>query len=125
MLCAIYNMDDTCRPAMHQVMYASRYKVKVSSYTVQYPVLRIAQSALHFTPWQACPIKHHLGFSGKQLMREDSLYTNIHMSIAKYLYVHTVSELWHYVEWKNLPKVWYGNTGYESGLILSSAVAQG
>ena len=30
-------------------------------------VFRIAQSAIHFTPWQTCLIEHHLGFSGKHL----------------------------------------------------------
>ena len=44
---------------------------------------KIAQSDLHFTPWETCPIKHHLGFSGKNpatllLMREDYSCTNIH-----------------------------------------------
>ena len=29
----------------------------------QYPVCSIAQSALHFTPWQTCPFRHQLGCS--------------------------------------------------------------
>ena len=37
---------------------------KVSSYTAQYPVLCTDQSALHFTPWQTCSIKH-TDFAGK------------------------------------------------------------
>ena len=38
---------------------------KASSYIAQYPVLRTAQSALHFTSWQTCSLRHHLGFSEK------------------------------------------------------------
>ena len=58
-------------------------KVKLSSYTAQYPIVSTAQSDLHVTPWQTCSIKHHLDFSGKylatlQLMRKDYSYANIH-----------------------------------------------
>ena len=35
----------------------------VSSYTVHYPILRIAQSALSFSHRQTYPIYHHLDFS--------------------------------------------------------------
>ena len=39
-------------------------KVKVRSYTAQYPVLGTAQSTLHFTPWQTCSLQGHFNFSG-------------------------------------------------------------
>ena len=56
---------------------------KVNSYIAQYPILRIAQSALLFTPWQTSYIKHYLSFPGKhsamqQLVHKEYLYTNIH-----------------------------------------------
>ena len=53
----------------HQ-MYAHVYIYKkVSSYIAQYPILRIAQSALHFTSLADLffEIRHHLNCSGKQL----------------------------------------------------------
>ena len=31
----------------------------------QNPVLQTDQSPLHFTPWKACSLQHHFGFSGK------------------------------------------------------------
>ena len=50
--------------------------IKVSSYIARYPVLRTAQSALHFTSWPTCSIQGHFNFSGKhsatlQLLRKD------------------------------------------------------
>ena len=56
---------------------------KASYYIVQYPILRIVQSALDFTPRQTCSTENHLSFSGKhsamqQLIRKDYLYTYIH-----------------------------------------------
>ena len=68
-------------------------KVKVSSYIEQYPILRIAQSALHFTSlrdlfnqtpsqflWEAS--SHIL-----QLMREGCSYTYPPLSIARYSFI--------------------------------------
>ena len=68
-------------------------KVKASSYIAQYPVLRTAQSALHFTSltdlftltpsrlfWEAS--SHML-----QLMREGCLYTYPPLSIARYSFI--------------------------------------
>ena len=68
-------------------------KVKVSSYIAQYPVLRTAQSALHFTSltdlftqtpsrllWE--PSSHML-----QLMREGCSYTYPPLSIVKYSFI--------------------------------------
>ena len=51
-------------------------------YIAQYPVLKIDEGSLHFTPWQTCSIEHHLGFSGKypitlQLMNKDYSHTNV------------------------------------------------
>ena len=40
-------------------------RVNISSYIVQYPTPRIAQSALHFISLQTCSIRHHLKLSGK------------------------------------------------------------
>ena len=40
-------------------------KDKGMFYIAQYPVGWIAQSALHFTPWQTCTFWHKLGSSGK------------------------------------------------------------
>ena len=61
-------------------------KVKVSSYIAQYQIIKIARSALHFTPWQTHSFIFHLNFSGKrpamqQLMHKDYSYTNIHHSL--------------------------------------------
>lgn len=42
------------------VQHNSNVKVKISSYIAQYPVLRPAQSALCFIPWQTCSIECHL-----------------------------------------------------------------
>ena len=55
---------------------------KVTSYIAQHSILRISQSALHFTPWKTCSIEHYLGFSGKisamwRMMHKDYSFTNI------------------------------------------------
>ena len=42
-----------------------RVVVKASSDITRYAVLRTAQSALHFTPWQTCSFQGHFNFSGK------------------------------------------------------------
>ena len=52
----------------------SQESKKVSSYIVRYPVLRTAQSALHFTSWQICSIKHHLNFYGKHPSMQQLMY---------------------------------------------------
>ena len=75
-----------------------KFKKKASSYIAQYPVLRTAQSALHFTSltelftqtpsrllWEA--FSHML-----QLMREGSSYTYPPLSIARYSFIQ-LSEL--------------------------------
>ena len=48
----------------------------VCFYTAQYPVRCAAQVYLHFTPWQACSLRHQLDFSGnnsamQQRLREE------------------------------------------------------
>ena len=40
-------------------------KLKVSPYIVQYPILRLDQSALQLSPWQTQSIEHHVDLSGK------------------------------------------------------------
>ena len=59
------------------------YNMEVNCYIAQYPILRTAQSASHFTPFT-----HQLGFSRKhpamlQLMCGDEgySYTNIHLCL--------------------------------------------
>ena len=76
----------------------NKLKSKVISYIAQYPVLRTAQSALHFTSladlftqtpsqllWEAS--SHML-----QLMCEGCSYTNPPLSLARYLFIQ-LSEL--------------------------------
>ena len=55
-------------------------KAKLSSYTVQYPILKIAKGALHLISWQICSTEHHTDFSGKlpATLLKDYLHTNIH-----------------------------------------------
>ena len=36
------------------------------THVLQYTILRIAQSVLHFISWQTCSIEYHLGFSGER-----------------------------------------------------------
>ena len=85
-------------------------KAKASSYIAQYPVLRIVQSALHFTSltdlftqtpsqllWEAS--SHML-----QLMREGCSYTYPPLSLARYSFIQ-LSELEQCRVEKNLPKV--------------------
>ena len=94
--------------------------VKTSSYIAQYPVLRTAQSALHFTSltdlftktpsrllWEAS--SHML-----QLMREGCSYTYPPLSIARYSFLFSWVN-WSNVEWKNLPKVLTPQPGFEPG----------
>ena len=92
---------------------------KASSYIAQYPVLRTAQSALHFTSltdlftqtpsrllWEAS--SHTL-----QLMREGNSYTYPPLS-------HLFSWVnWSNVEWKHLPKVLTPQPGFEPGFSYS------
>ena len=47
-----------------QLTVRCQNEVKVFSYIAEYPILQIAQSDLHFTPWQTCSIKHRLSLSG-------------------------------------------------------------
>ena len=67
-----------------------RDNVKISSYIVQYPVLRTAQSALHFSLWQSCSIKHHRNFPMLQLMHEDNSY--IYPPVSSQVLIHKMSE---------------------------------
>ena len=69
----------------------------------QYPILGTAQSVLHFTPWQTCSIKLHLGFSGThlatiQLLREGYSYTNIHPCLQPCIHSYRCVN-WSNVEW--------------------------
>ena len=66
-------------------------KVKVSSYTAQYPILRL-KARYTLLPWQTCSIRHHLNFYGKhpamlQVMREGCSYTYPLLPIAFYFIV--------------------------------------
>ena len=59
-------------------------KVQVSSYIEHYPILRIVQIALHFSPCETSSIEHRLGVFASIamiLMREDHSSTNIHYSL--------------------------------------------
>ena len=82
--------------------YHKKVKVKVSSYMAQYPILRTAQSALHFTSltdlFNQTPSQLLLEASSHilQLMRKDCSYTYPPLSIARYSLMQ-LSE--------NLPKV--------------------
>ena len=88
----LLSQDVTCPTQFHILLYFSNntYKSKGSSYIAQYPILRTAQSALHFTSltdlftqtpsrllWEAS--SHML-----QLMREGCSYTYPPLSIARY-----------------------------------------
>ena len=73
------------------------YKVKMSFYIAQYPIFSIVQSALHFTPWYTCLIKHNLSFFGKhtamlQLLYRLFVHKYLPLSIAKYSFIQ-LSEL--------------------------------
>ena len=64
-------------------------------------VLKIAQSALHFTPWQTCSIKYYLNFPGKhpatlQLMREGTSYKYPPLYVARYSFIQ-LSKLKQYI----------------------------
>ena len=69
-------------------------KVKVSSYIAQYPVLRTAQSALHFTPWQTCSFQGHFKFCHTAITAP-RLFVHISNTvyIARYAFIQ-LSELW-------------------------------
>ena len=79
-------MDYRCCEHAH-----SKYKkVMVSSYVAQYPVLRIAQSAVHFNPWQICSIEFHFDFYVKHAtINAQKLFPNKHppLSTARYSFI--------------------------------------
>ena len=57
----------------------------------QYPILRTAQSTLHFTSWHIWSIEHHLDFCGKhpatlQLLPEGCSCKYLPLSIAKFIH---------------------------------------
>ena len=62
----------------------------------QNPVLRISQSALHFTPWQTCLIWHHLDFSVKHPATLQLMHKTIRTQISTYVYnqVHIYTAEW-------------------------------
>ena len=97
-----WNMLD--RDGLTQTTY---YK-KRSFNTEQYSILRIAESTLHFTPWQTCSNKHHLDFCGKH---PAMLQCAWRLLIHKYhhcLQPSTRSDSWvnwSNVQWTNLPKI--------------------
>ena len=69
-------------------------RVKLTSYTEHYPILRIAQSTLHFTALQTCSIEYQLGFcewrpAALQLMLKHYSYINI-TAVSSQVLVHTV-----------------------------------
>ena len=95
-------------------------EVKASSYIAQYPVVRIAQSALHFTSltdlftqtssrllWEAS--SHML-----QLMREGYSYTYPPLSIARYSFIQ-LSELEQCRVKKTCPRFLTTQPGFEPG----------
>ena len=91
----------------------------VSSYTAQYQVLMTVRGVLHVPPWQTCPIKLHLYFSGKhpatlQLIREDHRYT--HISTTTHSQVNCSR-----VERTNLLIVRHGSATTEPGFSCSRA----
>ena len=94
---------------MYIYIYIYIYKVKASSYVAQYPVLRTAQSALHFTSltdlFTQTPSRLLLEASSHmlQLMREGCSYTYPLLSIVSYSFIQ-LSEL-EQCRVKNLPKV--------------------
>ena len=51
----------------------NQVKIQVCSYIVQYPTLRIVQSALHYIPWQTCSIN----WTSSQLLWEVSNHAAI------------------------------------------------
>ena len=85
--CMIYNQEDIWVVLFQLIDFERidwlipiKEKIKVSSYTARYPVLRTAQSALHFTPWQTYLFQGHFNFSGKhqamlKLLRKDNSLT--------------------------------------------------
>ena len=56
----------------------------VISYIAKYPILRTAQIAVHFTPWQTCPIKHRLNFSGKHPANQCAKTVRTQISTIEY-----------------------------------------
>ena len=77
-------------------------KVKVSSYTAQYPVLVTAQSALHFTPWQTYSFQRHLELSGKH-SAEYSYILNFTLHPLADLFIPTPSRvIWGAFSWIQL-----------------------
>ena len=65
-------------------------RVKVCFNTAQYPVGWTAQRASHFTPWQTCPFRPQLDFSGKHsthsaIKRED--YSLTFPLLARYSFI--------------------------------------
>ena len=83
----LQSSSSSCLRHLH--MHTTR---NVCFYIAQYPVHWIAQSALHFTPWQTCSFRHNLKVSGKhsailQLLREDYSLTFPSLSIAEWTVV--------------------------------------
>ena len=70
---------------------------KVSSYIARYPVLRTAQSDLHFTPWQTCSFLFQLLWESFSHVVITARRLLIHMSatvcIARYSFIQ-LSEMW-------------------------------
>ena len=72
-----------CRCSVSSLLATSDCPSRPTPGIAQYPIFRIAQSALRLTPWQTCSIKLHLDCDGNhpdtlQLMREGNSYTRIH-----------------------------------------------
>ena len=69
----------------------------------QYPVCSIAQSALHFTPWQTCPFRHQLGCSWKHSSHGSNyaewLITRISNTVYSQVLIYTAE--WTEASWRD------------------------
>ena len=96
--------------------------MKVCSYTVQYQILRIVQSALHFTR----PVQlNTISMTGKhpaklQLMNQDCSCTNIHHCLYPVTHLHSCLN-WSNDGWTDLPKVRHSSTWFRSLSRVSEA----
>ena len=75
-------MDSSLAPGLQTI-------IKVRSYIVRYPVVGMAQSALHITSWQTCSFQRHLDFCGKnsdtlQLLGKDYSFTYLPLQVFIY-----------------------------------------
>ena len=84
-----------------------------TKYKVQYPIFRIAQSALNFTSLADMFNQDTISASlGSIQLCADYSHINIHHCLQPVN--HSYSWVtWGNVDWTNMPKVWHDSTGFE------------